>query len=139
MTTENAAGQIYPTVDDLCHWHQALVGGKVVTRKTFDAMIQAGVLLPVNPPPFISRYAYGFITGEYQGQPLYFQAGGVSGFLSLMFYFPADKTTLIVLSNLASFDFLQAVSDQFTFTSYEEYGQVLEIVVSGGWVTFDLS
>ncbi len=110
MTTEDAAGEIYSTVDDLYHWNQALVGGKVVMPKTFDAMLQAGVPLPADRPPFASKYAYGFITGEYQGHVLYFQAGDVSGFLSFMFYFPSDKTTIIILSNLASLDFGQIIA-----------------------------
>jgi hypothetical protein len=78
------------------------VGGQVIALETFKAAAQAGYPLPKESPPFLSRYAYGFIVGE-------FQAGDVQGFLSYRVYFPKIKTTLIVLSNLESVDFLQVV------------------------------
>ncbi|MDQ3747417.1 MAG: serine hydrolase [Acidobacteriota bacterium] len=90
MTIPGAAGAIYSTTGDLLLWDQALYTEKLVSRKTLDETFT----------PFKSEYGYGWSIGKKFDRQVIAHGGGIYGFATHIARFPADKVTVIVLSNV---------------------------------------
>jgi D-alanyl-D-alanine carboxypeptidase len=85
-----AAGALYSTVEDLLRWDQALYTERLLSRKWLDRLFT----------PDKSGYNYGwFIRGEGTSQRIYHE-GSHPGFSAFIARYPADKTLVVVLSNL---------------------------------------
>lgn len=112
-----AAGAIRSSVVDLLRWNAALHGGKLLTAASYARMTRA---VPLNdgrpnganrfvpkgqkpgvPPPFITTDSYGFglQLNTMFGKSVIWHSGGISGFNSLLFYFPERKITVVALAN----------------------------------------
>ncbi|MDQ6787728.1 MAG: serine hydrolase [Acidobacteriota bacterium] len=90
MTIPYAAGAMYSTTGDLLLWDQALYTEKLVSRKTLDEIFT----------PFKSNYGYGWsISKKFDRQEIS-HGGGIYGFATEIDRFPADKVTVVVLSNV---------------------------------------
>ena len=90
MTIPYAAGALYSTVEDLLRWDQALYSDKLVSRKSLDEAFT----------PFKSGYGYGWTIGKRYDRPVIAHGGGIFGFSTYIARYPADRTTVIVLSNV---------------------------------------
>jgi CubicO group peptidase (beta-lactamase class C family) len=90
MSIPHAAGALYSTVEDLHKWDQALDAGKLVTRKSLDAMFT----------PFKGHYGYGWLIERKFNQPRQLHGGGIMGFVTMIQRYPAEKLLVVVLSNL---------------------------------------
>jgi hypothetical protein len=90
MSTAYAAGGLYSTVGDLLLWDQALYTEKLVSRKSLDEAFT----------PFKSNYGYGWSIGKRFDRQVIAHGGGIFGFSSYIARFPADRVTVIVLSNV---------------------------------------
>ncbi len=90
MTIPYAAGAIYSTTGDLLLWDQALYTEKLVSRKTLDEIFTA----------FKSNYGYGWSIGKKFDRQEISHGGGIYGFATEIARFPADKVTVVVLSNV---------------------------------------
>jgi CubicO group peptidase (beta-lactamase class C family) len=85
-----AAGALYSTVEDLFRWDQALYTERLLGRKWLDRLFT----------PDKSGYNYGwFIRGQGTNQRIYHE-GSNPGFSAFIARYPADKTLVVVLSNL---------------------------------------
>ena len=85
-----AAGALYSTVEDLLRWDQALYTESLMGRKWLDRLFT----------PDKSGYNYGwFIRGEGTHQRIYHE-GSNPGFSAFIARYPADKTLIVVLSNV---------------------------------------
>ena len=91
MTVPHAAGALYSTTEDLLKWETGLFAGKVVSQASLTKMTT----------PFKNDYAFGLISRDDKGRKLIWHNGGIDGFNTSMSYFPATKTVVIVLSNVA--------------------------------------
>ena len=95
-TVDFGDGGIVSTVTDLAKWDAALNG---------DALLNAGSKrLLWTPPTLVSgaatQYASGWFAESVEGHPLLWHNGAtIAGFTGAIFKFPADKLTLIVLTN----------------------------------------
>lgn len=96
-----AAGSFISTVEDLARWNACLYGGKVLKKKTLTLMETPQVGAVRNHPLFGETfYGYGItVTGEKE-QLQFGQTGFAPGFVSMNYYFPNTKTSLIMLSNV---------------------------------------
>lgn len=96
-----AAGGFISTVQDLLLWNKWLHGGKLLKNSTYDLMIAKKQGAIRNHPVFgITEYGYG-ITTEYKNGLLQLgQTGYAPGYVSMDFYFPETKTSIIVLENI---------------------------------------
>ncbi len=94
MTIPGAAGALYSTTGDLLLWDQALYTEKLVNRKSLDEMFA--------PPKGDTGYAYGWSIGKRFDRQLIGHGGGIYGFATQISRFPADRITVIVLSNVQS-------------------------------------
>ena len=90
MSTAYAAGALYSTVEDLLLWDQALYTEKLVSRKSLDEAFT----------PFKSNYGYGWSIGKRFDRQVIAHGGGIFGFSSYIARYPADRVTVVVLSNV---------------------------------------
>ena len=90
MTLPYAAGGLYSTTEDLLRWDQALYTGTLVSEKSLDEMFT----------PYKGGYGYGWSIGRKFDRPEISHGGGIYGFATEIARFPADRVTVIVLSNV---------------------------------------
>ncbi len=90
MTIPYAAGALYSTTGDLLLWEQALYTKKLVSRKSLDETFT----------PFKDGYGYGWNMGKKFDRQVIAHGGGIYGFATHISRFPADRVTVIVLSNV---------------------------------------
>jgi D-alanyl-D-alanine carboxypeptidase len=86
----DAAGAIASTASDLSIWADALYGGKVLTDESLEEMTT-----------FFSSglYGLGADVASFAGNRGHGHRGGLRGFESSMWYFPADGVSIVLLSN----------------------------------------
>jgi CubicO group peptidase (beta-lactamase class C family) len=90
MSIPFSAGSLYSTTEDLLRWEQGLFGGKILTPASLQRMIT----------PFKSDYALGVGVQTENGRQKISHGGGIEGFNTFLAYYPADKLTVVVLSNI---------------------------------------
>jgi CubicO group peptidase (beta-lactamase class C family) len=90
MTIPFAAGALYSTSEDLLRWDQALYKDTLVSQKSLDEIFT----------PDKSGYAYGWSIGKRFERQVIAHGGGIYGFATEIARFPADRVTVIVLSNV---------------------------------------
>jgi CubicO group peptidase (beta-lactamase class C family) len=91
MTIPFSAGALYSTTEDLLRWEQGLFSGKVVSAASLKKMTT----------PFKNDYALGLAVRTANGRTLVAHDGGIDGFNTNLSYYPDEKLTIVVLSNLA--------------------------------------
>ncbi len=116
-----AAGAFISTAADLALWNENLFGGKLLKKETFDLLTtkQPGA---VRSHPVFGTTEYGLgITVDTQGGIVQWgQTGYADGFVSMDFYFPETKTSVIVLENV--------VSDEDTKKAFSYHVGILDTV-----------
>jgi CubicO group peptidase (beta-lactamase class C family) len=90
MTVPFSAGALYSTTEDLLRWEQGLFGGKVLSAASLAKMTT----------PFKDDYAFGLMVGTQDGHKRIEHNGGIEGFNTALAYYPDDKLTVVVLSNI---------------------------------------
>jgi len=94
-----SAGSIISTVEDLALWDAALYTEKLIKRSSLEQMwtpakTNDGLLAPYN-------YGFGWFTDNYHGHRIIQHSGGTPGFSSVIYRFPDDTLTVIILTNHA--------------------------------------
>lgn len=96
MSLPYAAGALYSTVEDLYLWDQALYTEQLLPKELMDLMFSAQAKIPNRN----LSYGYGWFVGESNHRQVAFHGGGpYGGFVAEIDRYPADKVTIIVLSN----------------------------------------
>jgi CubicO group peptidase (beta-lactamase class C family) len=95
MKLPYAAGSLLSTVDDLYAWNQALLSGKVVSKKSFQKMITPTQLLSGKT----RNYGYGLSVAEFFGVQSIDHGGGIHGFSTFALQIPEKKIFVAVLNN----------------------------------------
>jgi CubicO group peptidase (beta-lactamase class C family) len=112
MSIPAGAGALRSTVFDLCAWHGALFGGKVLSPASLKAMTTPGRLKDGGQPFTIAaegrpkeavNYGFGLNVGTFESHPYFDHNGGISGFLSHLRTFHADKVTVALLVNTSGY------------------------------------
>ncbi len=97
-----AAGGFIATADDVLLWNRMLHGGKLLSPKYYDLMMTPQPNA-IRIHPVFGRILYGYGITVDKGSPLqYGQTGYAPGYPAMDYYFPQEKTTIIVLSNKAA-------------------------------------
>jgi len=108
MGIPGGAGAMRSTVLDLCAWHAALFGGKVLSAASLKAMTTPGTLKDGGQPFSIAtpgapaaavNYGFGLFVNDSEGRQSFSHGGGISGFQSFLKTFPAERISLAVLLN----------------------------------------
>lgn len=96
-----AAGAFISSVEDLIHWNQNFFEGKLLDENTFQLMTTKQDKAIRNHPLFgITKYGYGITVDDSDGIIQWGQTGYAPGFVSMNYYFPQNKTSVIVLENV---------------------------------------
>jgi CubicO group peptidase (beta-lactamase class C family) len=90
MSTPFSAGALYSTTEDLWRWEQALFNGKILSSASLGKMTS----------PFKEGYAFGVFVRHDGGRDEVLHNGSINGFNSVLGYYPATKTTVVVLGNV---------------------------------------
>jgi D-alanyl-D-alanine carboxypeptidase len=107
MSFPGGAGNLRSTAEDLCAWHGALLGGKVLKPESLKAMLTPVTFndgkLPTqkNGKGEAADIHYGFGIGlePRDGKPTIAHAGGIQGFISYLETLPDEQVTYAVLLN----------------------------------------
>jgi D-alanyl-D-alanine carboxypeptidase len=95
-----AAGSFVSTVNDLVVWNENLHGGKLLKDSTYQLMITKDKIAVREHPVFgLTNYGYGITIDNSNNLMQLGQTGFAPGFVSMNFYFPESKTSLVILSN----------------------------------------
>lgn len=92
MHVPHAAGALYSTPRDLLRWTEGLFGGKLLSAASLAKMTT----------PHKSDYAAGVVVQTLRGRKEIAHSGGIDGFNTHLAYYPDEKLTIIVLSNVSS-------------------------------------
>ena len=97
-----AAGSFISTAEDLNIWNKYFYSGKLLKRKTMKMLETKQNGAVRNHPIFgITEYGYGITVDTKENILQFGQTGFAPGFISMNFYFPKTKTSVIVLENIA--------------------------------------
>lgn len=97
-----AAGSFISTAEDLNIWNKYFYSGKLLKRKTMKMVETKQNGAVRNHPIFgITVYGYGITVDTKENILQFGQTGFASGFISMNFYFPKTKTSVIILENVA--------------------------------------
>jgi len=102
-TFENyvAAGAFISTAHDLSLWNKCFHEGKLLSSSTYKLMTSKHPGAVRNHPLFGTvDYGYGITVDTQDGILQLGQTGYCPGFVSMNFYFPRTKTSIIVLENI---------------------------------------
>jgi CubicO group peptidase (beta-lactamase class C family) len=88
-TTDLGTSGVYSTVGDMLLWDKALTADRLISRASRDAMFTPGK----------GDYGYGWFVGQRHGRLIQFHSGSDNGFSTNITRFPADRLTVVVLSN----------------------------------------
>jgi CubicO group peptidase (beta-lactamase class C family) len=94
------ATSLFTTVEDLVKWNQNLDNGLIGGPNVIKQMIEQGILNNGNK----LNYAFGLEIGEYKGLKTIGHSGGDAGFRSYTCRFPDQQMSVVVLSNLGSYN-----------------------------------
>jgi D-alanyl-D-alanine carboxypeptidase len=96
-----AAGAFISTVEDLKLWNQYFFEGKLLKEGSFRLMTTKQDKAIRNHPIFgITKYGYGITIDDRDRIIQWGQTGYAPGFVSMNYYFPQSKTSVIVLENV---------------------------------------
>lgn len=112
-----AAGGLYSTTEDLLRLDQALLGDKLLSRKTQEAMFTPAIG-EIGPAP---NYGYGWFVNRQFNRRAISHPGGVPGFTGMMTRFPDDKLVIIFLGNLENSQVIRASRDLAAIIFGDEY------------------
>jgi D-alanyl-D-alanine carboxypeptidase len=102
LQTFVAAGSFISTASDMVLWNNHLFGGKLLKDSTLRLMTTKQKGARRNHPVFgKTDYGYGITIDTKDHIVQYGQTGFVPGFVSMNFYFPETKTSVVVLENIA--------------------------------------
>ena len=96
-----AAGAFISTAWDLLLWNEALFGGKLLSKESFRLMTSPQENAVREHPMFgMTYYGYGITVDRKEALLQWGQTGFAPGFVSMNFYFPETKTSVIILENI---------------------------------------
>lgn len=95
ITNALGDGDLLSTVDDLYKFDRALYDEKILAREVREKMFT-----PIGK----NNYGLGWEIETWNGKRVVSHSGGINGFASELMRFPDDNATIILLSNLESFD-----------------------------------
>lgn len=109
-TIAGGAGSMRSTSEDLCRWHEALLGGRVISAASLKEMVtpnrlKGGELPKTAPgpgykaPPTPVEYGFGLETTTIDGRQTIGHLGHINGFTSSLLTFPAEGVSIAILAN----------------------------------------
>ena len=92
MSVPFAAGDLCSTTKDLERWDEGLFGGKILRPESLQKMLT----------PNKGDFGLGVMLTQEDGVKLISHTGGIQGFVADLRYYPAERLSVVVLSNTES-------------------------------------
>jgi D-alanyl-D-alanine carboxypeptidase len=109
-----AAGAFISTVADLHRWNSLVFNGALIHGKTYRRFTTQHINAVRQHPLFgLTKYGYGITVTYTDGIIQFGQTGYAPGFVSLSFYYPKHKISVIVLSNVVYNE--NDINENFTY------------------------
>lgn len=107
MTYPGGAGALRSTCEDLCAWHEALLGGKALQPAMLRAMLTPITLNDGSLPAqtnrkgehALVRYGFGIDVGPVDGHQAVSHGGSIQGFGSFLETLQPEQVTMAVIMN----------------------------------------
>ena len=96
MTVPYAAGALCSSALDLARYQRALVEGKIVSKASYARMSTPSVL----KDGWRTAYGLGLVNDVIQGKRMVGHGGQIDGFWTVLFYYPVEDVTVVLLSNV---------------------------------------
>jgi len=110
MSIPFAAGGLYSTTEDLLRWEDGLYGGKLLSPASLARMTT----------PFKEDYAFGVaVDPDPRGNRVIWHRGAIEGFSASLIYVPAERLSVIVLSNIEGSSAHDVTDDILKITNHE--------------------
>lgn len=104
MELPQGAGGLYSTIGDLVIWQQWLYGAaskqKLLSPKLMNLMREPFIAMDLARESLDAFYGYGLVHDTHLGYQLVYHSGRINGFSTTLAYYPEEKLTIGVLSNL---------------------------------------
>jgi D-alanyl-D-alanine carboxypeptidase len=100
-TAIGTAGAMVTTADDLARWAEALYGRRVLSAGAMARMLDFAATRALKP---LWPYGLGVQRVTLRGRGSWGHSGLLSGFRATMRYFPADRLTIVVMTNANGVD-----------------------------------
>jgi len=100
MSNAYATAGMYPTVEDLFRWDQALYSNQLLSQESLETMYTPNYAADGTG----GEYGYGWQIGEFQGHRKVEHVGGINGFHTYLGRYLDDQVTIILLSNIDTED-----------------------------------
>lgn len=110
MSWHGAAGNMRSTALDLCRWHYALLGGRLLQPSSLEAMLTPARrndrpstdVSEWGPeaPPERKQYGLGLYSGIHEGRRQVTHTGSTRGFLSRLTSYPDDEISVAGIINV---------------------------------------
>lgn len=92
------SGAFLSSISDMLKWEMLMQDGKLLTKENWQEMWAD--LVKTNPTSLKpDYYGFGWNVTTFKNRPLIFHGGSSSGFQSVYYRFPTDKTAFIILTN----------------------------------------
>lgn len=101
MENYTVTGGFVTTANDLLSWNTMLHGGKLLADSNNYKLMTKGYAISTHPLLGTVEYGYGLCIASSDYIIQMGQTGYAPGFISMNLYFPATKTSIIILSNVA--------------------------------------
>ena len=98
MDNPFSGGSLGSSILDLMKWQTALNENKLISRQSYNKMIEPGLLSEGKH----ATYGYGFFISNLNGHRKIEHGGDINGFRAQLSYYPDNNLTVIVLCNLGS-------------------------------------
>ncbi len=137
-----ADGALYLSLMDMIRWEEALAGGKILSRQSYEQMWTPVKLNSGKDHP----YGFGWMVRRVNGQRVIEHGGAWQGFKSMIARYPDNKLTVIVFANSADVNpsrFASSVAELVDPTltpkpivdpspkTTDEFRQIIEAALSG--------
>jgi len=118
-TISVAAGGVLSTSADLHKWNLALHEGRLFKTETLEKM---RTKTSGTKHPILGEVGYGYGIMMSESPRAYFHSGYVKGSPSLLIYYPASRTSVVILSNIADMDKGKA----FVFGPHKKIKEIMD-------------
>jgi len=109
VSVAGGGGAMRSTAMDMLRWHAALFGGKLLKPESLALMIEPSKLKDGRPVSAVQKpdakgrpaldYGLGLAVGNRYGRRIIGHGGAINGFNGMLYTYPDDRTTIVMLTN----------------------------------------
>jgi CubicO group peptidase (beta-lactamase class C family) len=99
------SGAFLSNITDMLKWEMLMQNNQILSKQNWQQMWEdTAKTTSFNTDSTSIYYGYGWSVSNYLNRKLVFHSGGMPGFRTIYYRFPADKTAIIILTNTEAVD-----------------------------------